>query len=378
MNKRLTAVAKKEILHILRDRRTLGMVIFLPLLMLLLYGYALTFDIRLVQMALLDEDHSSESRQLLDEFISSGYFKLRYRLSTPAEMGKYLDRGDVKMVLHIPADFSRQLLAKRAAPVQIIIDGSDSNAANQIFGYTRVISENYGRKIMMSLLGTEGLHTAQFRRPIDFRPRVWYNPELKSTNFLIPGIIGIIMTLITVNFVSLAIVRDKERGTIEGIMASPISKLEYILGKILPYLGISFIDLILVLLVGVWVLKVPFRGSLLLFFALSFLFFLFTVGAGLFISTLTSSQQIAWMASFLGTMLPSIILSGFVFPIENMPRALQMVTYLVPARYFISILRAIVLKGLGLSYLLQETLILTIFAIVMISLSTLRFKKQIA
>jgi len=377
MTTRLLAVAKKEILHIRRDSRTLVMVIFFPLLMLLLYGYALTFDIRLVQMALLDEDNSVESRQLLDKFVSSGYFKVRYRLSTPAEMGGYLDRGEVKMVLHIPPDFSSQLLAKRVAPVQIILDGSDSNTANQIFGYIRVIVQNYGRKIMMSLFNKEGLQVSQYGPPIDFRPRVWYNPELKSTNFLIPGIIGIIMTLITVNFVSLAIVRDKEKGTIEGIMASPISKIEYILGKVLPYLGISFIDLILVLIAGVWVFKVPFQGSLPLFFALSFLFFFFTVGAGLFISTLTSSQQIAWMASFLGTMLPSIILSGFVFPIENMPRPLQMITYLVPARYFISILRAIILKGLGLSYLVQETVILTLFGIVMISLSTLRFKKQI-
>ena len=378
MTRRLLAVAKKEMLHIRRDRRTLAMVIFLPLLMLLLYGYALTFDIRLVQIALLDEDNSVESRQLLDKFISTGYFKVRYRLSTPAEMGRYLDRGAVKMVLHIPPDFSSQLLAKRAASIQILLDGSDSNTANQILGYVGVISQNYGRRIMMNLLAKEELQVLQYLRPIDFRPRVWYNPELKSTNFLIPGIIGIIMTLITVNFVSLAIVRDKERGTIEGIMASPISKLEYILGKILPYLVIAFIDLSLVLIAGVWVLKVPFRGSLLLFFALSLLFFLFTVGAGLFISTLTSSQQIAWMASFLGTMLPSIILSGFVFPIENMPRPLQIITYLVPARYFISVLRAIILKGLGLSYLVPETVILTLFGIAMISLSTIRFQKQIA
>ncbi len=377
MSKRLLTVAKKEILHIRRDIRTLVMVIFFPLLMLLLYGYALNFDIRLVQMALLDEDNSVESRQLIDKFISSGYFKVRYRLSIPAEMGRYLDRGAVKMVLHIPPDFSRQISANRVVPVQIILDGSDSNTANQIFGYVRVISQNYGRRIMMNHLNKEGLQVSSNLRPIDFRPRVWYNPELKSTNFLIPGIIGIIMTLITVNFVSLAIVRDKEKGTIEGIMASPISKLDYILGKILPYLGISFIDLILVLIAGVWVLKIPFRGSLLLFFALSFLFFFFTVGAGLLISTLTSSQQIAWMASFLGTMLPSIILSGFVFPIENMPRPLQMITYLVPARYFISILRAIILKGLGLSYLVQETVILTLFGIVMVFLSILRFKKQI-
>jgi len=377
MTKRLRAVAKKEMLHIMRDRRTLGMVIFLPLLMLLLYGYALTFDIRLIQMALLDEDNSIESRQLIDKFISSGYFKVKYRLSSTAEMGRYLDRGEVKMVLHIPPDFSRQLLAKSVAPLQILLDGSESNTANQMLGYVSVITQNYGRRIMMDLLNKEGLQLFQYSRPIDFRPRVWYNPELKSTNFLIPGIIGIIMTLITVNFVSLAIVRDKEKGTIEGIMASPISKLEYILGKILPYLGISFIDLLLILIAGVWVLKIPFRGSLPLFFALSFLFFLFTVGAGLLISTLTSSQQVAWMASFLGTMLPSIILSGFVFPIENMPRPLQLITYLVPARYFISVLRAIILKGLGLSYLVPETVILTIFGITMISLSTLRFKKQI-
>jgi ABC-2 type transport system permease protein len=360
--------------HIRRDPRTLIMVLFFPMLMLILFAYALTFDIKEVPTALFDADKTAESRKLIMALSSSGYFRM-IPVANYAGLEEKLDFGSAWAALAIPSGFGRRVNRSELAPIQLLIDGSDSNRASQLESYLKKALIRYSGKLLLRKTLSKG---GVISSPgISFRPRIFYNPDLRSANFLVPGLIGIIMMLIGVMLTSLSIAREEEEGTMEGIRVSPVSSFEFILGKLLPYILIAIAELILIVAAGILIFQLPFRGSFFLLFLFSLLFFVNALGLGLLISTLAKSQQMAWLLSMLTTLLPSIVLSGFVFPINNMPYPVQLITYLLPARYFIVILRGIILKGVGVSSLLEQVVCLTILGVVLMSASIIRFRKKI-
>ncbi len=362
----------------MRDPIALLLMFILPAFLLFIFGFAINLDIRTIPLAVLDNDKTENSRELVDRFITSGYFKLKQRLSSEDQMNWLLDRGAVKAVIKIPVHFQRDVLKGKTTPVQIIIDGTDNNTATVVMGYARMIMQQHSKDVLFELLRTSQGAILAGIPALDVRPNIWYNPELRSINFMVPGLIGIIMMVVGVVNMSVSIVREKERGTIEAIMVSPLRPFELMLGKIIPYILIAFIDLNLIILLGKFVFHVPFRGSFLLFLFLSFLFLASALSMGLFISSIAKTCQVAWLISFLATILPSIILSGFIFPISNMPKIIQFISYFLPVRYFIVILRGIILKGVGLSVLYPQALMLAGFAVVLLASCSLRFKKRLA
>ncbi|MCD6451589.1 MAG: ABC transporter permease [Acidobacteria bacterium] len=372
---RIAALTVKELKHIRRDPRSLIMVLFFPMLMLILFAYAITFDIREVPTALFDADRSAESRGLILSLSSSGYFRMIPVGSYRAAEEK-LNSGEAWAALIIPAGFARRIDRGETASIQILVDGSDSNTASQVVAYLKGALIRYSGKLLFKKSLREG--GLMNGSPISFRPRLWYNPDLKSPNFLIPGLIGLIMMVIGVMLASLSIAREEEDGTLEGIRVSPISSLEFIVGKLLPYILIAIAELVLILIAGITIFDLPFRGSFSLLFLLSLIFFVSILGMGLLISTIARTQQMAWLLSLLLTFLPSLILSGFIFPIRNMPYFVQLITYLLPARYFIVILRGIILKGVGLSQLKMQVVYLVVLGSTFMVASILRFRKKIA
>jgi ABC-2 type transport system permease protein len=374
MLRRVTPIAIKEFRQIVRDRRSLALLLFFPAFLMVLFGFALNFDVKHIALAVLDQDQTPESREFVHSFLHSEYFDLRRQLDDPRKIDELLDEGRVQAVLVVPSDFSLRLARGQEAQVQINLDGSNSNAAATVLGYANAIAQDYSSRILTDALLRTGRSNAAL--PIDYRPRVWYNPELKSARFLVPGLIAIILMIMTVVSTSLSIVREKERGTMEQMIVSPVQPIELILGKTVPYVFSSLVGAAVVLLVG-WVLfGVAVKGSWLLLFVATLLFLIGGLGLGLLLSTLTDSQQGAYMLSALVTMLPTVILSGFVFPIRNMPVLIQAVSYLVPARCFLPILRGIILKGVGLSAFWGQILFLAGFALVMMLLSTIRLQRQ--
>jgi len=372
---RIAALTVKELKHIRRDPRSLIMVLFFPMLMLILFAYAITFDIREVPTALFDADRSAESRGLILSLSSSGYFRMIPVGSYRATEEK-LNSGEAWAALIIPAGFARKIDRGETGSIQILVDGSDSNTASQVVAYLKGALIRYSGKLLFKKSLREG--RLMNGSPISFRPRLWYNPDLKSPNFLIPGLIGLIMMVIGVMLTSLSIAREEEDGTLEGIRVSPISSLEFIVGKLLPYILIAIAELVLILIAGITIFDLPFRGSFSLLFLLSLIFFVSILGMGLLISTIARTQQMAWLLSLLLTFLPSLILSGFIFPIRNMPYFVQLITYLLPARYFIVILRGIILKGVGFSQLKMQVVYLVVLGSTFMVASILRFKKKIA
>ena len=372
---RIAALTVKELKHIRRDPRSLIMVLFFPMLMLILFAYAITFDIREVPTALFDADRSAESRGLILSLSSSGYFRMIPVGSYRAAEEK-LNSGEAWAALIIPAGFARRIDRGETGSIQILVDGSDSNTASQVVAYLKGALIRYSGKLLFKKSLREG--RLMNGSPISFRPRLWYNPDLKSPNFLIPGLIGLIMMVIGVMLTSLSIAREEEDGTLEGIRVSPISSLEFIVGKLLPYILIAIAELVLILIAGITIFDLPFRGSFSLLFLLSLIFFVSILGMGLLISTIARTQQMAWLLSLLLTFLPSLILSGFIFPIRNMPYFVQLITYLLPARYFIVILRGIILKGVGLSQLKMQVVYLVVLGSIFMVASILRFRKKIA
>lgn len=378
MFRRIYVVVVKEITQIVRDPIALLLMFILPAFLLFIFGFAINLDIRTIPLAVLDHDKTENSRVLVDRFITSGYFKLKQRLSSEDQINWLLDRGEVKAIIKIPANFQREVFKGKTTPVQIIIDGTDNNTATVVMGYARMIMQQHSKDVLFELLRTNRGTILTGIPTLDVRPNIWYNPELRSINFMVPGLIGIIMMVVGVVNMSVSIVREKERGTIEAIMVSPLRPFELMLGKIIPYILIAFIDLNLIILLGKFVFHVPFRGNFLLFLFLSFLFLASALSMGLFISSIAKTCQVAWLISFLATILPSIILSGFIFPISNMPKIIQFISYFLPVRYFIVILRGIILKGVGLSVLYPQALVLVGFATVLLASCSLRFKKRLA
>ena len=376
MKSRTLSVSRKEFVEIRRDPRSLGMVLAFPVMMLMIYSYAVNFDVKSIKTVVYDLDNSKQSREIITRVRSSGYFEIRY-IDRYDDIDKQLDSGKARLALCIPADFSRKLSDGKTAPLQAIVDGSDANTATIAIGYIQQIIQRYSANISFSALQNHGLKVEQTFPPIDAQLRVWYNPELKSVNFIIPGLIATIMMIVGAMSTSLSVVGERERGTFEKLIVTPIRPRELIMGKMLPYTAFIFFDMVLCILVGRFWFKVPIKGSIPLLMCLSVLFLFSAIGLGLLISTIAKTQRVAMLMSMMISLLPTFLLSGFVFSIEDMPKALQIVTYLVPARYFLKILRGIFMKGLGLSMLWMDLAWLMAFALAMLFISAKRFGKKL-
>lgn len=366
----LRSVVKKEIRQIRRDARSLVFMIFLPAFMLLMFGFALNFDVKHIPLAVVDQDGSRASRDLVDRFRTTEYFELKAVLPEAAAVDPIMAREGVRAALIIPVRFAEDLLAGRSPSVQVIVDGSNAMSGTTAAGYVGAILQSYSERITLEALAQRGL--TDLARPLEPEVRVWYNPELRSAKFLVPGLMAFILMVIVTVSTAFSIVREKERGTMDQIRVSSLRPLELILGKIVPYVALSLGSAHLVLLLGQILFGVGIRGSYPLLLLAMLLFLVGALGQGILISTITRTQQVAFLLAVLTTMLPTFILSGFVFPIRNMPPVVQAITYLIPSRYFLAALRAIILKGAGLPAIWDQFLLLAGFAVLSLGASAAR------
>jgi ABC-2 type transport system permease protein len=369
---RLLHVIRKEFLELRQDPRLFGIVIIAPIVQLTMLGYAATTDVRNVPMLVVDEDASSESRDLTSRFEASGNFVVVDRMAASDRIDEYLDSGRAWMALQIPHDYGEQIRAGRPTTLQVVADGTDANSTNVALGYAGTLVASFARELAV------GSGSAQAAPLVSADVRVWFNPQLESKDFMIPGIIALLLLVVTTNLSSMAIVRERELGTLEQLNVTPIARWELILGKMLPYAFIGLIDVLLVVVVAVFWFEVPLRGSFPLLLLMCLVYLLTTLGLGLFVSTISATQQQAMMTASFFFLIPMVFLSGFVFPIENMPAIVQKVTYLIPLRYFLVILRDIFLKGVGLETFWREALALTAWGVGILTLATLRSSKRLA
>jgi len=377
-------IALKEFRQIRRDRRMFPLIIIAPLLELFLYGYAATFDIERIPTAVYNSDHSAESREYLSRFFNSRYFDLEMYVDSHDEVRAALDRGKVTAAIVVPGNFASNLKRGRGTTVQMVIDGTNSNEATLTANYASRISAGYAIEKLLSrvrIMGSgEQLEAAdrasKGRMLVDDRLRVWYNPSLQSRNFMVPGVIALILLIMTSIMTAMSVVREKEIGTMEQLIVTPLNSVALILGKLVPFIGIGMIDVTVVLLASVYWFGIPIQGSVPLLFALSGLFLFSTLGFGLVVSTFCRTQQQAMISTFFA-ILPMILLSGFMFPIANMPTFIQYTTYLMPLRYFLVIIRGIILKGIGVELLKPQIYPLIAFGTTMVVLCMLRFRKRI-
>ena len=374
MFRRVFAFVKKELRQVARDRRTLGVLVVIPAFMIVMFGYALNFDVKHTSIGVYDEEKSSESRAFIEEFLHSEYFDFKYVLKDKNEIDGLLGKEQCRIVIVIPNNFSHHLKEGVDAPIQIIVDGANSNAATTSIGYVMAVTQEYSTNIVVQSLQREG--RTDIAMPIDYRPRVWDNPELRSAKFLVPGLIAFILMVTAVISTSLSVVREKERNTLEQIIVSQTRPFEFILGKTIPFMIISFAATLIILMVSFILFDVAVKGSLLLLLVITLIFLTGCLGLGLLISTVAETQQVAFMLAVILTMLPTFLLSGFVFPIRNMPVVIQAITYLIPARYFLVVLRSIILKGVGIGAIYTDVFFLIVFAAIVISISAARMKKQ--
>lgn len=373
---RLIAIARKEFIHVLRDPRALGVSIALPLILLLLFGYALTLDVDRVPLVLWDQSRTVESRELTSRFEGSRYFASQGQVDTYREIERRMDRGKIMMAVVIPYDFGRKVAAYRPTRVQVLVDGSDANTITLALGYAESIFRSYSQEILVQQAVRL---TGDAPRPaLDLRPRIWFNTDMESRHYIVPGLIAVIIMLISAVLTSLTVAREWETGTMEQLISTPVRGPELILGKLAPYFAVGFLDLVLSVLAGRFLFDVPLRGSLLLLLSTSLVYLIGALALGILISSLAKSQLLASQMAFTTTFLPAFLLSGFMFDIGNMPKALQLVTYVVPARYFVTILRGLYLKGIGLADLWAECLFLVIFAAATLALAIRSFHKRLA
>ena len=374
MNSRLLSIIRKEFIQILRDPRTLAMILFIPVMQLFLLGYSATSDVRNIPIAVYDQSRSPESRKLVDAFRAADYFRIAYDVGSDAEIRDLIERGAARAAVIIPPDYSQRLL-RNEAQVAVILDGSDPTIGGTALSTARLIGQAHATKIMQEQAARSG-RSAEFNPPLEVRPQVWYNPDLVSAHFMIPGVIGMILFAITSILTATTIVRERERGTIEQLIVTPIRSWELIVGKLVPYVILSLFDTLVVLAIGhVW-FGVPVRGDLGLIIALSGLLLLSGLGIGLFASTIANTQQEAMMTVWM-TMLPSIFLSGFFFPLEAMPLVLRWISYIIPLRYYLVIIRALLLKGVGAAAIQTEIIALALFGIGIMTAAATRFRKRL-
>lgn len=371
----ITEIIKKEFYQIRQDKRMLLVSILAPVLQVLLLGYAATTDIKNSMMVVCDLDRSVESRNFTREFTNSHYFTERYETATPDEADTYIERGDASMILVIPAQFGNKLLSRDMVQVQVILDGTDANTATVLLAYATQIVASFSNKIVMRAAMVKGGVPIGAIEP---EPRIWFNPDLKSSYYMVPGVVALVLMIITMTLTSLGIVREKEIGTLEQLLVTPIKPYQLILGKLIPFSLIGFIDVLFVLAIARYWFGVPLVGSLPLLFGLSGLFILTTLGLGLFISTIAKSQQQAMMIAQFFFFMPFMFLSGFAFPIANMPKIIQVLTYIIPLRYFLEIVRGIFLRGSGLAEVWPQGLMLFLIGVFVLTLSVVRFQKKLA
>lgn len=375
MDSRIFHFIKKEFMQLLRDPRMLWVAILAPILQLLIFGYIASTDIKHVSTVVFDENRTSFSRRYVQSFKNSGYFDINYYVTSDKEIANLIDSGRAKVALHIPADFSKKIVRNESVDVQAVIDGSNSSTATIISGYINQINFENANEIFKKRLSKLGLPLKNLEL-LDLKLRVWYNPELKSIYFMVPAIFALILMIESMVLTSFSIVKEKERGTMEQLIVTPLRPYELILGKLLPFVIVSFLDIGLVFLLATLWFKVPIHGSAILLFGLGAIFLASGLGLGVFISTISHTQRQALMTAIF-ILMPSLILSGFIFPIANMPKIIQGITYLIPVRYFLVIVRGIFLKGIGIKYLVKEVCPLIIFGSIILTLSILRFRKKI-
>ena len=373
--RRLWAVARKEAIHVRRDPRSLGLAVGIPMLMLLMFGYALTLDVDRVPFVVWDQSVTPASRDLIARFAATRYFNFRGTVADYAGLEREIDNRDASLALVIPPEFAARLAAGRAAPVQAVVDGSDSNTAAIVLGYTQGIAAGFNQQLTLEqvrrITGTTPAPA------IDLRTRVWFNPDLESRNFIVPGIMAVIMGLIAALLTSLTVAREWERGTMEQLISTPVQPAELILGKLLPYSAIGLANMIIAVLMAVFLFHVPLRGSVPLLFGVGGIFIVATLAQGLLISAVARQQLLASQLAMVTTFLPAFLLSGFAFAIANMPPVVRGITHIIPARYFVTVVKGIFLRGVGLEVLWHDALFLLVFAVVVLAIAIRATRKRL-
>lgn len=367
---RLLAIARKEAIQLRRDRRSMILAFVLPVLLLLFFGYAISWDIRNIPIAVLNEDNGQRSRQVIEALEGSTFFTVAEYLDARGAIDERLRTGGLSGVLVIPVGFTERLASGEPAPVQLLLDGSDANTATIALNYADAILARYSQNVLFD--------GQRLTLPATAVPRVWYNPTLASRNMIVPGLIAVIMSIIAAMLTSLTIAREWERGTMEQLAATPVGRAEVVFGKLLPYLAIGIFDVAITIVAGIIIFHVPFQGSVLLLALMTLLFLAGALGLGIFISAVLKSQVLATQVAMVATYLPALLLSGFLFDIGAMPAALRAVTFIVPARYFVAVTRGVLLKGAGIEVLWVQGLFMVIFATIGLTLATLAFKKRIS
>ncbi|MDH3456712.1 MAG: ABC transporter permease [Gemmatimonadota bacterium] len=367
---RLWAVSRKEMLQLRRDARSLYLAFILPILLLVVFGYAITFDIRDIPLGVLDHSASQSSRELVASFESSGYFSVVATLTHERQVARLLGKGTVRLVLVIPPTFATDLAQRRHATVQALLDGADANTAT--------IAQNYAEAIVAGYATDVVLAGRQLNLPVQAEARVWFNETLESRNMIVPGLVAVIMSIIAAMLTALTIAREWERGTMEQLAATPVHRLEIVLGKLTPYVAIGLFDVALAVTIGVFLFGVPFRGNPALLAVLTFLFLVGALGVGVFISAAVKSQVLATQVAMIATFLPALLLSGFIFSLPSMPVVLRGLSYVVAARYYVSVTKGIFLKGVGASVLWVDAVAMVVFAVIGLALALGVFRKEIA
>ena len=373
--KRIAAIIRKEFIHIIRDTRSLAMAIAMPVLLIFLFGSSLSLDVDNVPFVVWDQNNTPESREYIGLFTASRYFELASVVESYSEIEQAVDKREAVLALVIPVDFSRKVATGQKADVQLIVDGSDSNTATIAIGYAQTVTDGYSSSLLIKAAQKKGVNTVNI--PLEAKPRVWFNQNMQAKNYIIPGLIAVIMMVIAALLTSLTIAREWENGTMEQLITTPLTPIELIIGKLTPYFMIGLLDVAFAVLMGQYLFQVPLRGNAALVFGVTAIFLPGALGMGLLISIMTKSQLLASQLAMVMTFLPAFLLSGFMYSIANMPTVIQGITYLVPSRYFVSILKNIYLKGAGLSIILPEIMILIFFALVLILVANKKLKKRL-
>ena len=367
-------IVKKEFFQIRQDRRMMSLSLVAPIMQILLLGYAATTDIKNSNLVVCDMDRTAESREFVKEFTNSSYFIEKYSVDLPDDVDHYIDHAKASIALLVPHDFGDNILGKQTAQVQVIVDGTDANSATILLGYATQIVGSYSQSVAVAYSTQQpGMKIARILP----EPRVWFNPDLKSSYYMVPGVVALVLMIITMTLTSLGIVKEKEIGTLEQLLVTPIKPYQLIMGKLIPFTMIGFVDVMVVLAFAHYWFGVPMVGSLPLLFALSALFILTTLGLGLFISTIAKSQQQAMLIAQFFFFMPFTFLSGFTFPIANMPTFIQYLTYGIPLRYFLEIVRGIFLKGANITQLWPQALALFLIGASVLTMSVLRFRRRL-
>ena len=372
---RIIAISRKEFIHIIRDPRSLGMAIAMPLLLIFLFGSSLSLDVDNVPLVIWDQNGTSDSREFIGRFTASRYFGLSGYVTSYAEIEQAIDKREAILALVVPRDFSRKLESGHAAGVQLIVDGSDANTATIAIGYAQMVTDGYTTSLLIEAAQNRGAKTAVV--PLEAKPRVWFNQNMQAKNYIIPGLIAVIMMVIAALLTSLTIAREWENGTMEQLITTPLTPSELITGKLTPYFAIGMLDVLLAVLMGQYIFEVPLRGNAALVFGMAALFLPGALTMGMLISIVTKSQLLASQLAMVLTFLPSFLLSGFMYSTANMPVAIQGLTYMVPSRFFVAILKNIYLKGAGMAIVKYEAGVLLIFAVVLIIVANIKLKKRL-